>query len=855
MPAPVHPDPFFPSFRLWTAGLSDANNNALYAFYAAWSGYYQSALRRTVAAAANDDLAELDGSPGDALDGFYSTTPTVPVLPGGGAAPSEDPYPQYATDAEVAAALAGRPTAADLTAVTAGLAGKVGKAEREWSVLDPPFMNGDPDGVADNTAAINAAVDACYAAGGGRVVMPRRPNPYVISRRIAGVTDDGGIRLRRGVSLRGDNTQINLNGLCHFIWGKSVLGAQVFVTADTTASDTTLTVNTSTGVTVGNTVLVQLGQAPYDAFEPDHWFFAKVTATTSTTVTIDRPTAYAMTAASVTDQDQRSITVIAEMLENVTVEGFRLYNPTTGAANAETGIRFKHGRGLKVRNVSGENCGATLVYPQFVEGLSIDVPTVTRCQNQGSHIAKGRALSFAEVRAVTVDGAVLENCEQQFIFVESGSDAVKFRGMKIKNNFPGRNNVTKALIIHVGNARAEYDGLVVEGAGATFFDRSADFDSTASFRDATFRCTTTNLAIPYLRDFVGSLSINGVRWDDIKRYSATHRIPAGVGSTIATLPAGLLRRLKMLPSTLTGVTFVFPQNGTTNAANQLSRLTAGTLIDLSNGVCGYGTAYPVNAYSPNQVRVVTDATFPGGYFTVEAEVYCPATGDDGVAGQVTGGDLRWFGADVNLYRKAAAVLRTDDSFEVGGTLKVGGSLVAATPPAFATTLGEWHAPGATFGTSATLGFGTLRVAAYYISQACTVAQAAAEITAAGTAGNVLRLGIYADSGGKPGALVADWGTIAADAVAGFAKVTGLSTALAPGLYWVGGVVQGATTQPTVRTIASSQYAGSLGSADPAIGTVFGAGWFVTGVTGALPGSFGAAAATGAAPRVHFKLST
>lgn len=179
MPAPTYSDPNFPSFRLWTAGLSDANSAALYVFYEGWNSYLQTALRRTVLSASNSDLAELDGSSGNALDGFYSTTPTVPVLPGGGAAPSENPYPQYVSDAELVAALAGRPTAADLTAVTAGLAGKLDAAK--MPVLVKGFATGD--GTTDDRAQILAA--EAFAVLTGRPLDFGGPeNVYAISDKL-----------------------------------------------------------------------------------------------------------------------------------------------------------------------------------------------------------------------------------------------------------------------------------------------------------------------------------------------------------------------------------------------------------------------------------------------------------------------------------------------------------------------------------------------------------------------------------------------------------------------------------------------------------------------------------------------
>lgn len=65
-----------------------------------------------------------------------------------------------------------------------------------------------------------------------------------------------------------------------------------------------------------------------------------------------------------------------------------------------------------------------------------------------------------------------------------------------------------------------------------------------------------------------------------------------------------------------------------------------------------------------------------GYLTAQAGV--------GVTGGVTLSGNLTFGADVNLYRSAANILKTDDALEVAGTLKVGGKTVPA--------LGNWVVP-------------------------------------------------------------------------------------------------------------------------------------------------------------------
>lgn len=104
-------------------------------------------------------------------------------------------------------------------------------------------------------------------------------------------------------------------------------------------------------------------------------------------------------------------------------------------------------------------------------------------------------------------------------------------------------------------------------------------------------------------------------------------------------------------------------------------------------------------------------------------------------------------------------------------------------------------------TANTLGNGTGRFSPWRVQRATNFAKIGAEVTAAGEAGSLVRIGIYADDGtGYPGALILDAGTIAGDS-ATVQEIT-VAFTLLPGLYWVGAIVQNVvTTQPTLRTVA------------------------------------------------------
>jgi hypothetical protein len=170
--------------------------------------------------------------------------------------------------------------------------------------------------------------------------------------------------------------------------------------------------------------------------------------------------------------------------------------------------------------------------------------------------------------------------------------------------------------------------------------------------------------------------------------------------------------------------------------------------------------------------------------------------------------------------------------------------------------GSWYSASNNASTSASLGNGTLRVAPLYIPNACTLAAIAAEVTGAGSTGSVVRLGIYNDNGsGFPGSLLLDAGTI--NGTSATVQSISISQALGPGLYWIGGVLQGApVTDPTLRTcnvsmLAAGQFGIAAGTAPTGTAIV---GYQQTGITSTLATWTGTLAnSTGTVPRVMVKV--
>jgi hypothetical protein len=148
----------------------------------------------------------------------------------------------------------------------------------------------------------------------------------------------------------------------------------------------------------------------------------------------------------------------------------------------------------------------------------------------------------------------------------------------------------------------------------------------------------------------------------------------------------------------------------------------------------------------------------------------------------------------------------------------------------------------------------------------SIASPTAEFTAAGDANSVFRIGIWADDGyGRPGELVIDAGTISTGSGDAGDIATGgtpgeyeipVPLDLAPGLYHVGGVVQGvSSTQPTMRIVSATtvRHTGPMSSS--AAANLVRSGWYkdtFTGVLGNITSPTANNSGTTAAPRIRFK---
>jgi hypothetical protein len=128
--------------------------------------------------------------------------------------------------------------------------------------------------------------------------------------------------------------------------------------------------------------------------------------------------------------------------------------------------------------------------------------------------------------------------------------------------------------------------------------------------------------------------------------------------------------------------------------------------------------------------------------------------------------------------------------------------------------GRYHAPpSATVTTTIYASNGFSRALPVWFPRATAIDRIGIEVTLAGEAGSVIRLGAWASdtTTGLPNALLYDFGTVPGDTTT-WTPIT-VAVTLGPGVVWLSDSAQAAvTTRPTVRTISTYAFPHLAGGA-------------------------------------------
>lgn len=447
-----------------------------------------------------------------------------------------------------------------------------------------------------NTATAKQAIVEAYNAGGGTVVVPRAPAAayYQMGRSEAAVQTKGCFHLLPGVSLVSNGARIQLNSAngapvnCAFVTASSVLSttAATTVTADTTVATTNLTVTSSANFAAGNDVYVRLGQAAYDAAEPEYWFFATVSAIPDAThITLDRPCGYAMSVAATTDVLQRKITRIDQWYENAFIGDFEFLATTSNpSAIAEFGVSLLYSRNVKIGRITATNPGASIVGGQWTENVDIDVLSVKNSDAMSS-TAHGRGFWVAECRNWHIGTAALKDCQDWFVVAESGAKNITIDDLIIDNAYNGvrtnagiittlyKSQVSIGSLVLRGNLMStvhEQGGVTSQGTNALSIDMVVDQTG-----GATHSNVLTN-------QVSRSLTVDGVTYNRVRTWTKRIALTASMSSVATTAPSGYARSCRVFASsTMAGLTKFALKAGAETATAHAS-IVANTSATLAN---------------------------------------------------------------------------------------------------------------------------------------------------------------------------------------------------------------------------------------------------------------------------------
>ncbi len=452
---------------------------------------------------------------------------------------------------------------------------------------------------------INAAIARAVEVGCREVRVKAQDGPWTLSRYAT--NDQGGsIRISQpNITLRSDGATLIMASNAAFIGVRSVTGTRVTITADTVPTDTTLMVVDSSSFTVGQWAFVRLGQAAYDAAEPDFWLWAKVQAIPdSTHVTLDRPVGYAMSVAAIPSVGQRSIAPIPVLVSDVEIAGtWNLINPLTSGSNAESGVSIAYAHNVKVGTIVGSDCGAAVVGGQFVESMTIDAIKATSAIAQNGHPAKGRVFGVSECRGVRVGLIQAENVERSLIVAEGRCESVEVDKVVFKNTFPGR-SIATAVIGVLGNSRIDVRSLHVMGNGSYLSDNGGTSGTDLRITDAYFYTATRPIMNPSM--ISRRLYVDGILFTDIRTWKRIIPLRPSMQGVAIAMPSGQLRKVKATASSTTGISTLYLGATSTLTNSQSSQLVAGVSVDLTQGA-GFGPGYNASADTGKRAVITTDA--------------------------------------------------------------------------------------------------------------------------------------------------------------------------------------------------------------------------------------------------------
>lgn len=426
---------------------------------------------------------------------------------------------------------------------------------------------GITDGM-DATAKIQAGIDSLASLGGGRFYITNK------TLNISPTSTQKGIHLRSNVFLIGSNTLMTITGNSPVFstdFGTDSLG--FLITADVTDSTSkSVTVSSSSGLSVGDTVFLRLGTAPYDAGEPYRygWFIVKTIV--SNVVTLDKPVGGVMTVSSTSTLNRRLIRV-HNLPTNVLVQGFRFTSPQSGGAIAEAGAYLQGGWNITLKDIYGTNMGAGTFIMQFVDnGIVDNVNTDVNIYAGNANFGRGGA--FQECRNTVFKNSYIKNCQSAFFLNESANIGCGIDNIRFISDSVGRK-----AIVSLGSGQFVASNCAFEGQDFQIYDQSQAYGNLVLNNFTVRRGTKASTYPQLLVNNTGYMDLAGDVYEKKKTFTYDFKILSGGVIRWDSLPRGIYTNVNVKVSDTTGIT-----NAYFYSLNDFSHNTGNFKSDLRSGL-------------------------------------------------------------------------------------------------------------------------------------------------------------------------------------------------------------------------------------------------------------------------------
>ena len=366
-----------------------------------------------------------------------------------------------------------------------GLAGfaehsRAGQLPMVFSVQDFGAIG---DGRADDTRAIQRALDFAKSRGGGTVEL-QAGKVYRLSRHAS--ADQGpSLRLGVAVSLDGHDATLLQSGNASFLGADFQTTVEREVGADVVAGSQELRLKSSDGLAVGDRILARIGQNAWDAREPRQTLLATITAIHGDTIVFDRQMPESISIA-VSNPANRVVRKITSMWRDGAIRNVQLR--TAPGMAAEEGINLVAAQNVTVENITSyDHVGAGLLAGQFCEGVTARKLECHSNPNPAGQGSFGRLMGWSNCTGVRVSdfhGAGLGGAA--IFFIESYSRDIEFENFTIDDDKPRPSKAVFACVVQ--GAALSMKDYVFRSVNAFSESDHGGTPATLTIGDAAYDC-------------------------------------------------------------------------------------------------------------------------------------------------------------------------------------------------------------------------------------------------------------------------------------------------------------------------------------------------------------------------------